>query len=307
MRPGIDIDADELIGLRWQARPFALTSRRPVASAVSGLHASRFRGRGVDYLESRNYQPGDDIRNMDWRVTARTGRAHTKIYQEERERPVILMLDLNGSLFFGTRVRLKSVAAAQAAALLAWATTLSGDRIGALAFADGDMHEMRPTGGRKGALALIRALCAWYAPVPRPVASSGLGDALERARRVVRPGSMLVLISDFYSADPTAERHLMRLREHNDVLALRLLDPMEQAPPPPGRYPITDGERHGLLRTASRQRREQYRQWAHERQQAIDQMFIRRGVPVVDLRNDASVVDQLAGGLRAVVRGLAAA
>lgn len=115
------VDARDLIGLRHEARALSLGSRRPVASALAGPHDSRFRGRGMDYRESRHYQPGDDIRNMDWRVTARAGRPHTKVYQAERERPVVVLADFGATLFFGTRGTFKSVAAARTAALIAWA------------------------------------------------------------------------------------------------------------------------------------------------------------------------------------------
>lgn len=295
---GIDIDPAELISLRWHSKPFALTSKRRVASAVSGLHTSRFRGRGVDYLESRNYQPGDDIRNMDWRVTARTGKAHTKIYQEERERPVILMLDLNGSMFFGTRVRLKSVAAAHVAALFTWATTGRGDRIGALAFGHGDVAERRPTGGRRGALAMVRSLTQWYEPTPRPTHEIGLADALERLRRVVRPGSMIVLISDFYSADAGVERHLNGIRQHNDVLAVRIHDQLEHQAPPPGRYAISDGTAVGLLRTHAKARRDAYEQWFAEKRNAVTNLLTRRNIPLIHVDAGLDPVEQLTVGFK---------
>ena len=122
------VTSRELIELRRHARKLDLTRRRPALAQLAGNHASRFRGRGMDYQESRAYQPGDDIRNMDWRVTARSGRAHTKLFQEERERPVVFCIDLGPSLFFATRGALKSVIAARAATLLAWAAAAQGDR-----------------------------------------------------------------------------------------------------------------------------------------------------------------------------------
>src|SRR5215813_1795413 len=124
---------DDLIAMRLRARRFARPATR-VAGHRSATHGSRFRGRGVDYVESRGYQPGDDIRQMDWRVTARTGRPHTKVFQEEREQSILLVVSHNASMRFGTRVRFKSVQAARAAALVAWAAALGGDRIGALGY-----------------------------------------------------------------------------------------------------------------------------------------------------------------------------
>jgi uncharacterized protein (DUF58 family) len=116
------VQLETLIALRLRARSLASALARRVSSVPAGAHGSRFRGRGVDYRESRIYQPGDDIRHMDWRVTARSGRPHTKLFEEERERSVLLIVDQNPSLHFGTRVRFKSVQLARAAALVAWAT-----------------------------------------------------------------------------------------------------------------------------------------------------------------------------------------
>ena len=153
----VHASSDELVRCRLQARDLRLDSRLSARSAITGVHASRFRGRGMDYQESRVYQSGDDIRSMDWRVTARTGRAHVKLYQEERERPVVVMVDLGPGMFFATRGAFKSVIAARAAALIGWAAIQNGDRIGALLF-NGGHHEIRPQGGQRGVLRLIREL-----------------------------------------------------------------------------------------------------------------------------------------------------
>jgi uncharacterized protein (DUF58 family) len=128
----IHVTLDELINLRMQARHLSLHSKHPAMHAMSGNHVSHFKGRGMDYMESRIYQAGDDIRNMDWRVTARTGQPHIKLFQEERQRPVMIMLDYNPGMFFASQGRFKSVVASQAAALLAWSALNNGDRVGGL-------------------------------------------------------------------------------------------------------------------------------------------------------------------------------
>ena len=161
---GIHLTAAELISLRPRCHALRLPMRQAAASALAGAYRSRFRGRGVDFLESRNYQPGDDIRNMDWRVTARTGKPHTKVFQEERERPVLVVMDASPSLFFGTKTRLKSVAAGQLAAAVAWSAVRRGDRIGGFLFAPGKHRELRPAGGRRGAMRMIQGLVDWLEP-----------------------------------------------------------------------------------------------------------------------------------------------
>ena len=179
---GIHLDSAELISLRPRCNALALPMHSPAASALAGAYRSRFRGRGVDFLESRNYQPGDDIRNMDWRVTARTGRAHTKIFQEERERPVLVVLDAGPSLFFGTRKRLKSVAAGLLAASIAWTAVRRGDRIGAFLFSPEGHRELRPAGGRRGAMRVIQSLVEWLDPEQVRSGEAPLSATLERVR-----------------------------------------------------------------------------------------------------------------------------
>lgn len=304
---GIHISVDELIRLRLKARGLNLETRRRAQATNSGVHHSRFRGRGIDYLESRNYQPGDDIRNMDWRVTARTGRAHTKLYQEERERPVIVMVDLSPSMFFGTRVAFKSVIAAQAAALIGWSTVTNGDRIGAFFFGRAGRvshHEIPPAGGRRGVLRMIRELVHWTTPDEHVgnLSQDGLGEALRRIRRVARPGSLVLILSDFYSVDDETERHLTHLRQHNDVIACQIWDRLELSPPPPGRYGISDGEHLGVLDTSSNDFRQRYEGYFVDHHLRIRNLLVRRGVPLLRLVTDEDVADKLRRGLNMVAQ-----
>ncbi len=278
------ITAEELIELRYLSRALVMRGRTPVRSVIAGAHLSRFRGRGVDYLESRNYEIGDDIRNLDWRVTARTGRPHTKVFQEERERPVMLLLDFDPPMYFGTRGRLKAVLAAELAALAGWATTRRGDRIGALAFRGEQHFEARPRGGRRGSLQAIRTIeRAFHAASPEAFGpdASGLEPALRRLRRVSRPGSLVLMISDFLGLGDDCDRHLALLRQHTDLIAFQLRDSIEREIPPPGVYPISDGTHRGVLDLRGRAGRQAY----HDRVILAGQRASERlggfGVPVI--------------------------
>ena len=256
----IRVIAEDLIGLRTHALRLRSVRAQPARSTLAGSHRSRFRGRGMDYRESRHYQPGDDIRNMDWRITARAGNAHVKVFDEERERPVVVLADFGPTMFFASRGALKSVIAARLAALIGWSAIAHGDRVGALIF-NGGHQELSPAGGRRGQMRLIRALVSAGDPdrgLSAPADPAGLAEALARLRRVARPGSLVFLVSDFYGLDATAAGHLTRLRLHNDLIALQIVDPLELAPPPPGRYPISDGRRRGLIDTTSRAERDRY-------------------------------------------------
>jgi uncharacterized protein (DUF58 family) len=283
---GVRVSLDELIALRLRARRLARPAAR-VGGHQSATHASRFRGRGVDYVESRNYQPGDDIRQMDWRVTARTGRPHTKVFQEEREQSILLLIDANPSMHFGTRVRFKSVQAARAAALLAWAAVQGGDRAGALGFGPGLNAEVKPGGGPRGALRVLRALAEWDG-----IAASGgntvpLSQALQRVRRLARPGSRVLLLSDGFSADAAAEGPLSLLAEHCDVAALLLTDPLERVAPAPGRYTLRSAGAQVVLDFgAARTRQSWPRLFAEQRQQFID-LLKRRGLAWSELETAA--------------------
>lgn len=298
---GIHLGAAELIALRPRCHALRLPMRQPAASSLAGAYRSRFRGRGIDFLESRIYQPGDDIRNMDWRVTARTGRPHTKVFQEERERPVLVVLDASPSLYFGTRRVLKSVAAGQLAAAVAWSAVRRGDRIGGFLFAPGRHRELRPAGGRRGAMRMIQGLVDWLQPErvateePEP-----LSRALERVRHAVRPGSLVIIISDFFGLDENCNRHLSRLRQHNDVVGCQVLDAAEYQLPA-GRYPITDGERNSVLDMAHKDSRSSYEAMSRRHLDAPRRLFQKHQCGWLVLHTNDDPVDVLGRELRILV------
>lgn len=276
---------DELLALAAQARGASLAEVRRSAAARSGLHTSRWRGRGVDFRESRIYQAGDDIRHMDWRVTARSGRPHTKLFEEEREHGLLLMIDLNPGMRFGTRVRFKSVQAARAASLLAWMATSAGDRVGAIGFGGGIRGEVKPAAGRRGCLRVLRALRDWDHAADG--ARESLSSALERARRLLRPGTRLIVLSDGFSADSAAWSLLGRVAGRHELGCVLLSDPLEQAPPPPGRYALSvDGARR-LLDFGDRQLRRDWPQGFALVRDRLRTEFTRIGARVVELSTDA--------------------
>ena len=244
---GATFSAADLAGLRARATGLSLDARHPSRGGRSSVRPSRFRGRGMEFSESRIYLPGDDVRSIDWRVTARTGHTHTKLFREERERPVLFVVDLGARMRFGTRRAFKSVVAAEAASLLAWAAVANGDRAGGLVFAGERAVESRVAGGRRGAFGLIRALVEIEHDERARDAGDGIGDALARARRVARPGTLVVVISDFGGPRDPAGQQFARLREHNDLLCVWIHDRLESTPPPPARYPVGDGRRTTIL------------------------------------------------------------
>ena len=223
---GVTPTLPELVALRQ-----AVAGRRPAQRGrfgVSGHALSPLRGRGMEYAESREYVAGDDARHIDWRLTARTGRAHTKLFQAERERLSLIVTDTSPSLYFGTRVRFKSVQAARAGAVAAWAAVRDGDRIAALR---GSLREapIAPAAGPRGALRVLDALTRWYARAPD--GDAGLGVALDHAQRLLRPGSRLVVLADPESVAALPAQRWPALTHHHEVIVLLLTDPLEVAPP----------------------------------------------------------------------------
>ena len=299
--PGVQVNVDDLIAMQRYARKLDLSRRSPALAATAGNHQSRFRGRGMDYQESRVYQAGDDIRSMDWRGTARAGKPHTKLYQEERERPVMLFVDFSPSLFFGSVKALKSVVAAQVAALLGWATARKGDRVGAL-LVNGKHRELPPKMGKRGVLNLIRELVTFSDPqkgLHTTFQSTHFKEELQRLRRITRPGSLIILISDFYAIDAAnvddIQRHLLRLRQHNDLLAIQIIDPLEQAAPPAGRYAVTDGQQEGILDTRTSKARNDYNHFFQQHHQRIRELMRKNKIPLLTVSTADDVASRLQG------------
>lgn len=266
MTNGVTIELSELIALRR----FAQNGRCPTEGRPlrPGQHLSKLRGRGMDFAEVRNYQAGDEIRHMEWRMTARTGKPHIKLYQEERERPVILLVDFNPSMYFGTRFAFKSVVAARLAAILAWTVVKQGDRLGGLLFSAHKHDEYTPRARESGVLPFLAGLSQYTHALAqnKPIDSTpSLSHALQRVRRVIKPGSVLIVISDFYGMDKESEKQLSRLRSHNDILAYSICDPLELAPPPPEHYAISNGQQEMLLDTTINTVKEGYLAYCHHR------------------------------------------
>ncbi len=284
----------ELIALRGAARGVHLGARRLARSGQAGGYRSVYRGRGLEFDEVRPYQPGDEARDMDWRVTARRGRPHTKLYRAERERPVLLLADLGPGMLFGTR-RLKSTQAAHVAALLAWAAVQAGDRIGGVVTAASGSRVRPPRPRAEAVLALLHNLVEAQPGTPQTPLSGLLDQGLARLERITRPGSLLPIVSDFQSLDDGAERRLGRLSRHNELLLIQVYDPLEAEPPPAGRYRL--GIPGRLLDLDSRSAAKAWRRQFAQRQERLAQTARRLGCALIPLSTDASPAQILAQGM----------
>ncbi len=237
--PGISIDVEELLAVRGQLGNLSLRDLRRRSSYRSGARETRIRGRGMEYEESRAYMAGDDMRTMDWRVMARTGEAHTKVFAEEKERRFLLAVDLSSSMFFGTRHAFKSWTAAHTAAHVGWLANLAGDRIGGLIVAPETHKEIRPGRYRAGLMSFFHHLAGQASISLPPLSAPGRLDfLLLELLRVVKPGATISLVSDFIGISANTSAYLSALVQHNDVHAFWIHDQTEIAPWPNARYEV---------------------------------------------------------------------
>jgi len=227
-------DLDELLALRGVARTLNLHARGPAHALLLGSHRSSHRGRGLEFEEVRPYVAGDDPRSIDWRVTARRGRPHTKLFREERERPVWLLVDLRASMFFGSRLQLKSMVAVRAAALLAWVAAQGGDRIGAVIA--GDIIRVLPPRSREaGALPILGHLLELQPRAPGSAAPR-THDMLQTLVPLVHPGSLVLALGDFADLDTASEALWSGLVAHSECRWFWITDALEQHGLPAGRF-----------------------------------------------------------------------
>ena len=300
---GAVISLQQLLIQRHAAKIVEYVPNTRSIAGISGLHTSKMRCRGIDFEEFRPYQQGDDIRTIDWRVTARTGKPFTKVFREERERPVIIALDQSSSMFFGSQVAFKSVIAAQAAAIFCWMAIDNGDRVGGLVYAESGHSLVRPKRSRRSALHLLNQIHIYnnrlkdlanrQAAPTLPANQRGLSGALGQIRRITKPGSTLYILSDFTTLDDTAMQYLYQLSRHNNVVCCFIYDALEENLPVPGFYSITDGQRKGTLNSYSQTARRAYQQNFQERMSALQAELIKLQIPFLKLRTNQSVVEQI--------------
>ena len=286
---GAHVDLGDLISLRFPARQLSLARRNRALSALAGPNKTNFRGRGIDFEEVRSYQPGDDIRTIDWRVTARTGSAHTKLFREERERPVLVIADQRNSMFFGSTYCCKSVLACQLASLVAWSALDGGDRVGGLVFNDLQHREIRPRRSRRTVLALLSEIASYNSALPTEVAehNNGFPDMLANLRRIARPGSSLFLVSDFRGAGTEHAREMLFLLSlHTELTAIKCSDPLESSLPRAGQYAVTDGASRSELHTADKRLRRRYQEKFQLREDELSRDLMRLGIPLLRAQTD---------------------
>ncbi len=292
---GLNLTLKELLFYQQQSKP------RPqqglAKSAMAGPYRSAIKGRGMEFDEVRQYQAGDDVRAIDWRVTARTGSTHTKVFKEEKERPVLMLVDFSDSMIFGSQLLLKSVQAAHLAAYLAWQAKQRGDRVGGVIFNQSQHQELRPKGRASGVLQWLHQLQQLYTNQPQALLQLDFDhhqtpanhpdyftQQLTRLRRLAQPGSQVHIISDFAHLDDAGEKQLALIKRHNQVTAWQVFDPIEQALPKTRSltakltFNVITEQGAGWLRLGKDDQR--YQQQASLRQQQLLKRLTRRAIGI---------------------------
>ena len=269
-------------------RRIELRTRGLVSSRFSGEYHSVFKGQGIEFVEVREYNPGDDVRTIDWNVSARTGGVFVKKYVEERELSVLLMVDLSGSERFGTRGRFKSEMVPEVAASLAMSAVRNNDRVALLVFTDEIELFVPPRKGRRHALRIVRDLLSYD---PKGTGTD-LTAAIEYAARVLRSRSIAFLVSDFQQPLTRGlERALTALAARHDVVPVALTDPAELEIPDVGLIQVRDPETGALVvfNAGNNERREAFQRAVEEERNAIRRAFRRLGLDAIELRTGEPV------------------
>jgi uncharacterized protein (DUF58 family) len=295
---------DNLLELRHQAHTLGLASHHLVNSAFSGLYASVFRGQGLNFEEVREYSEGDDIRNMDWKVTARTGDPHLKVFREERERSVMLCVDRGPHMDFGTRTTFKSVQAARAAALLGWAANGLHDRVGGVLFggSEGQHNYFRPTKDRRALWQLLKSLTTERSDVSESPPEL-LSEVLQQAAKGIGTGGLVFVIADFNRELTGLRKGLSHLRQHHSVVLVPVDDPTDRELPDMGNILFRSAEGELLsVNTADKAGREAYQRAWQQRRDQLTQLANGTGCAMIPVLTNQDVHMSLMTGLERRMR-----
>lgn len=291
------VELADLMRLKHRATGFSFLPRQPVHSLLYGRHASRLRGRGLSFEELRGYVEGDDTRTIDWGATARLRRPYVRVYTQERDRPVVLLIDQRPTMFFGSRRATKSVVAAEVAALAAWRVTSLGDRVGAVLLSPTDVAEIRPEARERAVRrildATVRANRALSAQAEGTGAAGRFNEGLRLAARMVPHDGLVCLITDGAGADAKTVELVTTLTAHNDVLLVFVHDPLEASLPDLGPVVVSDGRREIEVDTASNDLRNRFGEAFAERQGRLEAFSRKRAIPVLPIRTDRDVAGQI--------------
>lgn len=285
----VSVKLSSLVQLSRFAKVINLRHRR-IRSLQSGGYLSPQKGRGMEFEEVRPYQAGDDIRSMDWKVTARTGKPHTKIFREERERPVFISVDNRKTMQFATRGVFKSVQAKKLAGLIAWAAQHHGDRVGGQLFSEDYCQEIKPQNGKHGVLRFLNTLVN---PATMTSHEFSFERVLSRLQHHTKPGSLIYLVSDFRGVSTNTEAYMAKLARHCQVVLIFVYDPLEKALPEQGRYRFTNNQREVVIDSSDKQKLSNYQQRFQDHYENLEKLAKKLGVLLIQCDTTADPLECL--------------
>jgi uncharacterized protein (DUF58 family) len=282
-----------------------LLPSHPVYAILAGRHASKLRGRGLDFEEVRHYVAGDDIRNIDWRVTARTGETHSKVFNEEKERPTFIVLDQSSSMFFGSQRFVKSVSAAHAAAIGAFYTIKRGDRVGGIIFNEDGYDFISPKRSKAVVQHLLQCVVNRNEKLPlRKVAEPNTGllnSMLQRTQAVVTHDYVVTVISDFSTIDDETRQYLRNMSHHNDVILIHIYDALDEALPD-GKLVLSDGKHQVAWQNSKKKWGEKFKKSFADIQHELADEFSRYNIPIVFFNTAETIEDQVMHSMGKILR-----
>lgn len=321
---GVSCELAELVRYRGLARKLNLAPSGSIKNAMAGTITSRFKGRGMEFDEARHYQPGDDIRSIDWRVTARTGKTHTKLYREERERPVLIFIDMGASMHFGTQLLYKSVQALHAAALITFSALARGDKIGCMAVSHNSDLERKPKSTAKHALAMLNQLVelqqnnantGHYAEHKKQATAKKIDhtasvdpstEYMNKLAMLARPGTLVYVVSDFSRFSSGAFSVLGKISRHCEVRPLRIFDPLEESLPNITNMQevlLSNGQTDQLIVLGDRHVNEQYKTKRSTIFSELKSDFSSRGLTLRQISAALPIEQQLSASKSGLVLG----
>ncbi|WP_421553531.1 DUF58 domain-containing protein [Pseudomonas yamanorum] len=291
------VSLGQLMALEFQARGLSFVARQPQGSILAGNHASRLRGRGLNFDELRRYQPGDDLRHLDWRASLRTGKPVIRTFTEERDRPALIVVDQRMSMFFGSVRSFKSASAAELGALAAWMVFNAGDRVGGLVFNDERIDSVAPLRSRKRVETLCSRIveqnAALSASNPDHEADGQLDKVLQQCLALAGHDHLICIVSDFAGAGDRTLQLMRQLSAHNDVIALQVYDPLALNVPDTGHLMVTQGQLQVELAVQKRQVRHPLGDFLGGRLKDVASLLRRSQVPLLMISTALPALDQL--------------
>lgn len=302
---GAYVTVDDLAAFEALATDLTFLRKAPVRRLLAGRHESRMRGRGLAFEELRNYMPGDDIRTIDWRVTARTGKPFVRVYDEEKDRPGLIIVDQRINMFFGSRLSMKSVAAAQVAALCAWRVMALGDRVGGVVFNDTEQEAVRPHRSREAVIRFAETIAvqnqALKATSDVKRTPEQLDSVLNKVAAFARHDHLIIVVSDFDGHGPATRDLLLKMSVANDVIAVLIYDPFLLELPRTGDLVVSGGALQAELEFGRSNVRDAVDSFARNRGRELLSWQKEMGLPMLPV----SAAEEVAPQLRSVLAQLA--